>query len=85
VNSHPTQPITVAMANDKDMTPEKHEEWCTMIEELTNMLTMIHDALQMINADQHDLIHKMQVMVGIRSASTVGDPIVNRFNHALRR
>jgi hypothetical protein len=40
------------MANDKDrkaLTPEeKYEEWCTMIEKLTNTLTMIHDSLQTI-------------------------------------
>jgi hypothetical protein len=40
------------MARDKDrkamMPEEKHEEWCTMIQKLTNMLTTIHDTLQTI-------------------------------------
>jgi hypothetical protein len=56
---NPTQPIIVVMANNKKdmrvmMSEEKHEEWCTMIEELnillTNMLTMIHDTLLVINS-----------------------------------
>jgi hypothetical protein len=44
------------MASDTDrkaMTPaEKHEEMCTIIEKLTNMLTTIQDALETINGDQ---------------------------------
>jgi hypothetical protein len=46
---------------------EKHEELCAMIEKLTNTLTMIYDA------------YKRSTMT-IKSASTAGDPIVNRFN-----
>jgi hypothetical protein len=82
VNSHPTRPITIPMATDKDrkaMTPEeKNEEWCTMID----TLAMIHNALQTIIGNQ-DLIDKKEVMVAIRSVSMVGDPIVNCFDHCL--
>jgi hypothetical protein len=70
---------------DKKMllTEEKHREWYTMIEELTNMLAMIPDALQMIDSEQQELIYKMEVMAAIILASTVVDLIVNYFNHCL--
>jgi hypothetical protein len=63
------------MANNKKdmrvmMSEEKHEEWCTMIEELnillTNMLTMIHDTLLVINSGKQDLTDKMGVIACIR-------------------
>jgi hypothetical protein len=52
------------------------KELHTMIEKLTDMVTTINGNLQTINGNLQDLTNKMEVMAGIRSASTVSDPML---------
>jgi hypothetical protein len=65
---------------------EKIDELCAAIDKiaaamamlpaLQGDLQMMHNDLQKINSDTQDLTIKMEVMSGIKSASTISDPML---------